>query len=150
MVTSPDGVEWQVRVLRVRLPSARQSDYDPTIDGGASLGPYNRGSIGDLLEYAIIGPFMWFVAPLLRVAVVLPFEAARGLASRRRWIEADSQWPKDGMEIVWRAPRSSALAVAEHVAAHLAHGYDGLTHPDAELVHATVPPATPAPKPKIF
>src|SRR5437762_1694599 len=99
VVTSPDGVEWQVRVLRVRIPEARQSDYHPSVDGTSTFDVVGRPSGFDALEYLIIGPVMWFLVPMLRILCLLPFEVVRGLASRRRWVQADSQWPHDGMEI---------------------------------------------------
>jgi hypothetical protein len=132
-VTSPDGREWSVSVRRVRLPTWRHSEYDPADDADADF-------VWALFAYVVLAPLLWFVLPLVRALVELPFSLARPLVSSARWVEAECRWPAE-IRIVWRTSRPRAASVADHVAARLADGYDDLTPEGAELEAMTRPPS---------
>ena len=124
-VKSPDGREWTIRASRMRLPAWHHSNYEPEDDG--------------ILGYLVGAPVYWLILPLAWVLAQLPVAAVRPLFSSVRWVEAESTWPSE-LKLIWKSRKGEADLVAEHVAAKLAEGYEGLTPPGAEFVHMTRPP----------
>jgi hypothetical protein len=126
-VTGPDGREWEVRIVRVRLPGWRPGSFDPWEE---SLGTPRMTIL--LLPFAILS---WFVFPLLALLVALPFALVRSLFSRRRWIEAETSRPTPEL-VRWRTSAARAEAAANEIASALSTGYDAKVA-DAELESMT-------------
>jgi hypothetical protein len=123
-VKSPDGLEWSVRVSRVRFPGWPNSKYEPADDGP--------------IGYLVGAPLFWLVLPFLWVVVQLPVVVLRPLFSPIRWVEAESSWPSE-LKLIWKTRRGEAAALAEHVARTLPQGYEGLTPEGAALVYMSRP-----------
>jgi hypothetical protein len=123
-VQSPDGREWAVRVIRVRLPHRPQSRYEP----------------GWTLLDLVLVPLFWVLLPAARMLLAFPIAFVRALGSERRWVEAECRWPTD-LVIRWKTSSDRAAQVAEEVAALLARGYSGgLTVEGAQVEFMTEPP----------
>ena len=123
-VRSPDGREWEVRVIRVRFPRWHDSTFEPT---------------WTLVDVVLV-PFYWLVLPVARVLLAFPFVLARAAVSKRRWIEAECRWPAVIL-IRWKTSSERAERVAEEVTALLASGYAGLhAIAGADLESMTEPP----------
>ena len=101
----------------MRLPRWHESQYDPWS--------------GDLLDL-LVAPFFWFVLPLVRGIVLLPFALLRPLFSSTRWVEAVCLGPPR-REIVWRTTRADSRRAAAEIAARLKDGH-ALEVPGATLV----------------
>ena len=128
-VRGPDGREWEVRVVRVRFPRWRPSDFDPWEEG---LGYFEAVLL--LIPLALL---YWFVIPLLAVVFALPFALIRSVFSTTRWIEAATRWPAPVL-IRWRTTATDAEGACDEITAALSRGYDVKVE-HAELVHMTEP-----------
>jgi hypothetical protein len=129
-VTGPDGREWTIRVVRVRLPGWRPGSFDPSDE---SLGNPRMTLL--LLPFAVVS---WLVLPLLALLAALPFAFLRGVLSRRRWIEAETSRPTPEL-VRWRTTADRAQTAAAEIASALANGYDAKVA-DAELESITDAP----------
>jgi hypothetical protein len=129
-VTGPDGREWEVRIVRVRFPQWRPSDFDPWEEACGE-----RHGVLLLLPLALV---YWLVNPLLALLVALPFALVRSLFSRRRWIEAEARFPAPIL-VRWRTTSARAEKAVGEIADALSRGYD-VKVKDAELESMTEPP----------
>jgi hypothetical protein len=111
------------------MPAWHHSRYDPWEDDDWYIG---------LLAFVALAPFFWIILPLVWVLVQIPVAALRSLFSTTRWVEAVSTWPNE-LKLIWKTEKGRAAAVADHVAAKLAHGYEDLTPPGAEFVYMSEP-----------
>jgi hypothetical protein len=127
---SPDGRDWEISIHSVRLPSWRQSDYEPSESDDYLTG---------FLEAIVLAPLFWFVLPLLRLLAELPVAVARSFFSSTRWVEARCRAPGQ-VSIVWRTSRRHASLVADQLAERLQKGYDDLVFQGAKLVSMSEPP----------
>jgi hypothetical protein len=126
-VSAPDGLEWDVRLYRVRLPPWRQVDLfgESPADGGQ----------GDVLWLAldlVAMPLTLVLIPLLITLVELPVAVMRGLFSDTAWVEAISGYPT-ATRYLWQTTRADAPGVHAEVASALVAGRP-LAPPRAELV----------------
>ena len=129
-VTSPDGREWEVRVIRVRFPKWRPSDFDPWEEACG----FSQGVLLPL-PLAVV---YWIVIPLVALLVALPFTLVRSLFSKRRWIEAETRWPAPIL-VRWRTTAAHVETAVAEIADALSRGYDVKVR-DAELESMTEPP----------
>jgi hypothetical protein len=131
---SPDGREWEIRIRRVRVPPAPESQFDPS--------EHASDLLSSVLAYAIAAPVMWFVIPGIRFAVRAPVALVRATRSPIRWVVAESD-DLAPITIAWRTTSASAEAVALAVGQRLSNGYAELrTVPDAVLTDMSEPPGT--------
>ena len=114
-VTGPDRREWEVRIVRVRFPKWRPSDFDPWEE---ACGEWHGVLL--LLPLALV---YWLVIPLLALLVALPFTLVRSLFSRRRWIEAETGGPTPIL-VRWRTTAARAEKAVGEIADALSRGYD--------------------------
>lgn len=128
--TGPDGREWEIRVVRVRL-RWHESRFDPW--------EYTNDLLSGLVAFLVLAPLFWLVLPLIRVIVFVPFEFVASAFSSTRWIEAESHWPSE-LKMVWKTSRARAAAAADQIATALSQGYGGLDPEGAELESITKPP----------
>ena len=129
-VTGAGGRAWEVRVVRIRFPKWRPSDFDPW---GEACGEWHGVLL--LLPLAVV---YWVVVPLVALLVALPFTLVRSLVSERRWIEAETRWPAPIL-VRWRTTAARAETAAAEIADALSRGYD-VKVKDAELESMTEPP----------
>jgi hypothetical protein len=129
-VTGPDGREWEVRVVRVRLPQWRGSQFDPWEE---AAGEWHGVLL--LLPFAVV---YWVAVALFTLLVALPFALVLSLFSRTRWIEAETRWPAPIL-VRWRTTAARAEAAVEEIAEALSRGYDVKVE-DAELEAITESP----------
>jgi hypothetical protein len=130
-VRSPDGREWQISVIRFKLPGWPQSNYEPADQGGSD--PFDF-----ILYYLILGPIFWIVIPLFRASLMTPVALVRGLFSSVRWIEVEVGFPAV-IKMVWRTSKERADEAAEHIASKLAVGYEQIAPEWLEFVSMTEP-----------
>jgi hypothetical protein len=128
-VTNPDGRQWDVRIVAVRLPALYNSTFDPWGESDV---------INLLIALLVLAPLFWVVLPLARAIALLPFALLRPLFSSTRWVEATCRDPTE-LEIVWRTTRADGERVAAEIADRLEEGYD-LDVAGARLESMTKPP----------
>jgi hypothetical protein len=131
-VTSPDGLQWEIRTHRAKLPGWRHSQYEPSDDAGDDV-------FGAVIAYLLVAPVMWFIVPLFTLLAEFPVALSRGLFSSDRWIHAAAAFPSN-VKIEWKVDKANATALADEIADRLTRGYDNLTPEGAQLVAMSEPP----------
>lgn len=130
-VKSPDGLEWEVRAVRFRLPAWRQNDFDPW--------DYTTGVLDGLLAFLVLLPFFMIILPFATFVAELPIAVARGLFTSPRWVEAVTWYPQT-IRITWRIADRRKLAEAyDRILQQLVRGYDQLEVEGAKIVEMTEP-----------
>jgi len=119
-----------VRIVRVRFPKWRPSDFDPWEEAG--------GYVQGVLLFLPLAVVYWVVIPLIALLVALPFTLVRSLFSKRRWIEAETRGPAP-LLVCWRTTAARAETAVAEIADALSRGYD-VKVKDAELESMTEPP----------
>jgi hypothetical protein len=112
-VTGPDGREWEVRIVRVRFPQWRPSDFDPWEEACGE-----RHGVLLLLPLALV---YWLVIPLLALLVAVPFTLVRSPILVR-----------------WRTTSARVDKAVGEIADALSRGYD-VKVKEAELESMTEP-----------
>jgi hypothetical protein len=112
-VTGPDGREWEVRIVRVRFPQWRPSDFDPWEEACGE-----RHGVLLLLPLALV---YWLVIQLLALLVALPFTRVRSPILVR-----------------WRTTSARVDKAVGEIADALSRGYD-VKVKEAELESMTEP-----------
>jgi hypothetical protein len=122
-VTTPTGLQWDVRAFRVRLPPWRELDLwgEDVSDDAVVLA----------LKFLTL-PLTLLLFPLACAIVEMPFAVYRALRSDVAWVEATTEWPREE-RFLWRTTRADVPTVHAAVVELLASGGTP-SAPRAELV----------------